>query len=516
MRTVSGRSTVVREVSSENANRFMESNHRQGAVVDGLKSVNLGLYLEDELLAVIQFCAPRTSGMKARYTVELLRLAFLQGVRVQGGASKLIKAYIKLYNPSDFFTYQDTSGESTAVYEHAGMKLVSRAGKKQYLVAPGKTLETGSRKEVLGMPYATRFGPDRIVGSKLGEVFREDGTRKSNKELFLEELGWHIEETSGDRIYEWINPEAHFYLYKTTATDSEKYYYGVKRINGASITEEDCLTDGYFGSGGKNPNNKFRNWLKAHKFTVQKEILSIHDRRNVAFKEENRLIGDLWRDDPLCLNSRAGGAVSPPSSLEAKTYNNCEIHGEVGFLGGKCRSCILKTLETIETCAEHGETSFFAGQCRSCMSRASLSREICDVHGEEVFRGGRCQRCFMQKALSLRKCPEHGESIHMGSSCALCTSAKVFSIKNCPEHGETKFVGDRCSKCMHGKAFYTAICATHGETKHKGGKCYRCQTSKGWGKGDCVIHGKQVTFHGSTCLKCRRIAEAERRVATVS
>lgn len=137
--------------------------------------------------------------MKRVYTTELYRMAFEKEMRIVGGASKLLSFYRKTFRPADIFTYQDTTGEGTRVYEHCGFTLVRQDKKKQYLVAPGKTLETASRKEALGMAYATRYGPDRILGTKLGEVLRADGSRKSNKEIFIEDLGWHIEETTGDR-----------------------------------------------------------------------------------------------------------------------------------------------------------------------------------------------------------------------------------------------------------------------------------------------------------------------------
>ncbi len=504
MRTIAARKCSVELIENSLADNFVKNNHRQGATLAGKRSVSLGLFVNDELLAVVQFCTPRTAAMQQKYTVELLRMAFLNGVRVQGGASKLIKSYITNYKPSDFFTYQDTSGESTAVYEHAGMSLVSSSKQKSYLVAPGKTLATASRKEALGMPYAVRYGPDRIVGSKLGEVFREDGTRKSNKDLFIEELGWHLEETSGDRVYEWINPETTFYTFKTTASDSDKYYFGVKRIHKANASKDECLADKYFGSGGKAANNKFRNWAKRHKSTLQKEIIGIHKRRSSAFAEERKLVGDSWRDDKLCLNSRAGGAISPPSSLESSATRSCPIHGEVGHIGLKCRSCINVEQESQATCSKHGLVSHFAGHCRICSVEKSLAEYSCSIHGNTLFQNGKCLKCLGESKVSLRKCAIHGETAHLGGTCSLCTSSKVFSDKVCSIHGETRFVGTRCSKCMHSKAFYLAECSIHGESKHKGGNCYKCQIAKSWSKGDCDIHGKSVTFQGTKCLKCIR------------
>ena len=201
------RNTTVSPLTTKEADDFFLENHRQSYVKKKFGRIdNLGLFYNDTLVAAVQFGAPRTTAKTKRYSKELYRMAFLAESRIVGGASKLIKHFIKIYKPADIFTYQDTSGETTDVYAQAGMTLVSQTKNKKYLVAPGSTMNTGSRKEVLGMSYATRYGPDRILGTKLGEVLRSDGKRKTNLKLFIEDLGWHIEETSGDRVYEWVDP----------------------------------------------------------------------------------------------------------------------------------------------------------------------------------------------------------------------------------------------------------------------------------------------------------------------
>ena len=78
----------------------------------------------------------------------------------------------------------------------------------------------------------------RLAFKKDVRVYREDGSRKSNREIFLEELGWHIEETSGDRVYKWVNPRMTDYTYKITASYSDKYYYGVRSVLIGNATEE--------------------------------------------------------------------------------------------------------------------------------------------------------------------------------------------------------------------------------------------------------------------------------------
>ena len=134
----------------------------------------------------------------------------------------------------------------------------------------------------------------RIIGTNLGQ-----NTGKSNRELFLDN-GYHIEKTTGDRVYEWFNPDYTHYVYKLSY--GADYYIGVhSALKG--------VDDTYMGSGGV----KFQNWKQSlieHGQMFTKTIISTHATRAEAFKEEGRLIGDKYETDSHCKNSTSGGRVS--------------------------------------------------------------------------------------------------------------------------------------------------------------------------------------------------------------
>ena len=512
-------------LDADETKAFIEENHSQGAINDAGRG--LGLYLKEELVGVLHVGPPRTSTKAKLYSAEIYRLAFKRGIRAPGGASKLIKSYIAMYHPADFFTYQDTSGENTKVYEHSGMTLVTDGlkSRKQYLVAPGKTLATGSRKEVLGMPYATRYGPDRILGSKLGEIYREDGTRKSNKDIFLEDLGWHIEETTGDTVWEWVDPERTYYTYKITADDSDKYYYGVSHVKKANASLDDCLHDGYFGSGNSSGLGKFGRWKSKHKDSLVKEVLSLHQRKSQAYAAEQKLIGDLFAKDSLCLNSIAGGKVQPHAfrkytnshcrihgetlhsnsnclkcqAQKSYSFENCDVHGKTSFHGGKCQRCSALSLKLLKRCSIHGLTKHQGNSCYKCMANSTLN--LCSIHGETKFYGGECMRCRNQKQVTLGLCTKHGSVKHIGDKCYLCVSGNAVQVKLCPIHGESKHRGDKCFKCRSGGPKVTEKeCPIHGLAKHQGDTCAKCSRGKIEEK-LCEIHG--MTKHrGDACFKC--------------
>jgi hypothetical protein len=506
---LNARATEVRIIDLETASEFLEENHSQETARGEGRIFSLGLFHKDNLVSVIQFCSPRTTRMKKKYSLELLRLATKKNVRIRGGASKLIKYFINSQQPADFFTYQDMAGEATDVYKHAGLTLVSQGKKKQYLVAPEKTRSTANRKEILGIPYATRFGPDRILKTSLGEVYRSDGTRKTNPELFIEELGWHIEETPGDRIWEWFNPNLTFYTYKITATDSDKYYYGVSHVKKANASIEDCLNDGYFGTGGgkSSLNNKFVNWKTKHGETVKKEILEQFSRKMEAYNHEKILIGKAWANDPLCLNSVSGGLegglnyINSRASIKEK---KCNVHGISLHAGDTCLKCSAKKRFTIQECKIHGKTKFAGKSCIKCYFIASLEEEECSLHGLSLHRKGLCIKCANGSRVSLKSCPIHGETNFIGAQCYYCIDNNIV-LKACAKgiHGRTLHRGTHCIKCTSEELHQEKFCEKcQKKTTHKGDSCVSCYIQKQITIDLCTKgHGK-TKFQAGKCGKC--------------
>lgn len=298
MKNIYGRNTKATKIPEAVAIEFTKENHRDSVPRDIKGIQTFGLYTrEKELVAVAIIGNPRTKAKVKKYSSELVRLTFKKNVRVVGGASKLLKYIMKNGELYDLFTYQDTSGDASDVYELAGMRLVSQSKTKEYLVKDGKTLETAERNERFSVAYVVRYGPDRILGTNLGQ-----DTGKTNKELFLE-CGYHIESTTGDRVYEWFNPNYKHYIYKITSIDNDGFYYIGMR------SAKDVDNDEYMGSGGM----KFVNWKRelierlGTEDVLKKEILSIHKTRAEAFDAERIAISDKYKVDPKCLNAIRGG-----------------------------------------------------------------------------------------------------------------------------------------------------------------------------------------------------------------
>lgn len=504
MTRIHARDTTVVKLSETEAQEFINQYHRQGALKSLSARRSVGLVYRGTLVGVAQFGTPRTPEKRETYTTELLRMCFRDDVRIPGGASKLVRGYISMYNPRDMFTYQDTNGEQTTVYEHCGFTLVKQYSTKSLLVAPGKTLETADRKrgEIYTVRVAATLGPDILLGTSLGERFHDDGTRLTNVQLFTDILGWTRVDVSGDKVYEWINQNYTYYTYKITATDSDKYYYGVSSVNIPHATREQCHNHPYYGSGGnKNPTtNKFVNWKKKHENTLVKEVLGIFKNRSESYRAEKELVGDLWTTDPLCLNSCPGGGYtgSNPGWTGMVVMKECPVHGLVKHRGNACCSCTAQQSIAQRECPVHGMTTHQGDTCNKCAIQSVFTVQHCDIHGDTIFVGETCGKCRNLSTIEELACPTHGLVKHRAGKCCSCNAESSVHTDICPTHGETKFVGSHCRKCMSRKQDTKKICVLHGESVHRGNSCMKCTSFKGAHK-----RGKHDKIFNIHCPLCR-------------
>lgn len=112
-RRLGARGCKVVELDTAVTKPFLEAHHLQGSA---RSTVRLGLLHRDELVAVATFGKPRWSSA-AEW--ELIRLASKQGVTVQGGASKLIKAF-RAQHSGTLISYADRCWSTGNVYRQLG------------------------------------------------------------------------------------------------------------------------------------------------------------------------------------------------------------------------------------------------------------------------------------------------------------------------------------------------------------------------------------------------------------
>lgn len=118
---IHGRKTKIEKLTKPIAELFLNTNHLQGYVSSRYK---LGLFLEDELVAVATFSALRKMKHSENYkSAELIRFAVKAGFSVTGGLSKLISSFHHIYKPNDIMTYADRDWSAGEAYIKLGFEL---------------------------------------------------------------------------------------------------------------------------------------------------------------------------------------------------------------------------------------------------------------------------------------------------------------------------------------------------------------------------------------------------------
>ena len=115
-KTLYARKGRISIVSNADKKLFLQNNHLQG---DAASSVNLGLYINNELTALMTFGKSR---FNKTIEWELVRYCQLTHTNVVGGASKLFLYFVRNFSPTTIITYADRRWFSGNMYKHLGFE----------------------------------------------------------------------------------------------------------------------------------------------------------------------------------------------------------------------------------------------------------------------------------------------------------------------------------------------------------------------------------------------------------
>ena len=115
------RKCIIKEITNKESKTFCENNHIQGGINS---KYSFGLFFNNELVSVMTFGDKRKNlGSKSiTDNYELLRFCNKLNTSVIGGASKLLKYFIKTYNPQEIISYADRRWSIGKLYETLNFK----------------------------------------------------------------------------------------------------------------------------------------------------------------------------------------------------------------------------------------------------------------------------------------------------------------------------------------------------------------------------------------------------------
>lgn len=120
-RKVFARCCEVREINQCEYNKFLRY-HIQGSCNS---PVRYGLYYKNELISVMGFGKKRRSMMGTSVddgSIELMRFCCVPGIRVVGGAGKLLSRYIRLHQPKIIISFSSNDISEGKMYASLGFK----------------------------------------------------------------------------------------------------------------------------------------------------------------------------------------------------------------------------------------------------------------------------------------------------------------------------------------------------------------------------------------------------------
>lgn len=132
------RNCDVMEISNGVASKFINRNHIQG---NAISKYRYGLFHNNKLVAVMTFCKLRKNLTNKKYKqgyYELLRFCTKKGINVVGGASKLLKYFIKNVNPHHIVSYADVRWTEGDVYKKMGFKWICNTRPNYYYIVDKK------------------------------------------------------------------------------------------------------------------------------------------------------------------------------------------------------------------------------------------------------------------------------------------------------------------------------------------------------------------------------------------
>lgn len=139
------RNCEVRDVDYVTCQKFLSQNHRQGP---STSKIRIGLYHNDELVSLMTFGKMRnsigTGNENLNNCYELLRFCSKLCTSVIGGADKLLKYFIKNYNPGRVRSFSDRAHTKGTLYSTLGFTKI-RESDPGYVWVNLKTDQSVSR-----------------------------------------------------------------------------------------------------------------------------------------------------------------------------------------------------------------------------------------------------------------------------------------------------------------------------------------------------------------------------------
>lgn len=159
---IHARKCVVKSISVEEKNRFLNEYHIQGTCVS---QINIGAFYKDVLISVLTFANPRVLMNKKQQDTgvfELTRFATHIDYRIPGIFSKLLKYFVRNYTWKMIYSFADKRWSDGKLYDKCGFTLETiNPPNYFYLVDNKRKHRWGYRKDALREKFPNEYDPTK-------------------------------------------------------------------------------------------------------------------------------------------------------------------------------------------------------------------------------------------------------------------------------------------------------------------------------------------------------------------
>lgn len=176
------RKCTITKLNNLECRDFLDKNHLQGSISS---KVNIALKYNEEIVSVMTFGKPRFNN---NYKFELLRFCSKLDTTVVGGASKLLKYFIRTFNPDSIISYCNVHNSKGEIYANLGFNLKEKSPPSYFYW--------------LGVDYLSRY---QCQKHKLIEKYKDkiqDIESKTENEI-MKLLGYRKVYDCGNFIFTW-------------------------------------------------------------------------------------------------------------------------------------------------------------------------------------------------------------------------------------------------------------------------------------------------------------------------
>ena len=163
---------MIKEIDSKISKGFLDKNYIHGSINS---SISFGLFYNDDLVSVMTFDKLRKnlSSKDENGAYELTSFCNKLHYNIVGGASKMLKHFIKNYSPTKIISYADKRWSDGGMYFSLGFKHTHDSKPSYFYTLHGKTRENRFkyRKDVL-----VREGFDKVKSE--AQIMKERGYNK--------------------------------------------------------------------------------------------------------------------------------------------------------------------------------------------------------------------------------------------------------------------------------------------------------------------------------------------------